>query len=165
MKKSIIICVLCILVFAGAANAAISNPISVKPNPEASFSVWIKIIINFHRPKLQCQKGFGICLDFQWGTSENPSGPGNSGCIAEVRVNNANQLELLVSEDDLKNYENGFALSYFRSGSFTLEEPYTFSAGVSGLLGTGKPVTVGNGTYPVVYNPSAKTYTATFPVN
>lgn len=161
MKKIITICIASILMSAAFVNAANSNNITAKASSSAAYSVWIKIIINFHRPKTQCQSGFGICLDFEVGTQK----AGGSGlCPAQARINEAGQLELKVTEADLLNYENGFALTYFRNGTFTLEDPYTFSDPVSRLLNFDGQITVKPGSYPVIYSASSRDYTVTFPI-
>jgi hypothetical protein len=163
MKKLISVCLLSILMFTGTVKAGSVIPVNVNSTPGASFSVWIKFIITFHRPKLQCKQGFGICFDVEVG-NDKASGPGNNGCPAQARINSGNQLEIMVSEEDLQKYEEGFALSYFKSGSITLEDPYTLSEGVSGKLGAVKPLILKTGNYPVIFNASARTYTVTFPI-
>ena len=146
----------------GATQAGTYNTVNVTPGPSPSFAVWIKIIINFHRPKTQCQSGFGICLDFEVGT-QKATVPVTGLCPVQARINAAGQLELMVYEQDLVKYENGFALSYFNNGSLTFEDPYTFSDPVSKQLGAERQLTIKPGTYPVVRDKAAGTYTVTFP--
>ena len=85
-------------------------------------------------------------------------------CLVQARINPEGQFELRVSGEDLLNYENGFALPYFKKGSITLEDPYTFSAPVSKELGAARQITVKPGTYRVAYDASADTYTVAFPI-
>lgn len=163
MKKLIFACLMGILMMAGTVKAGSIIPAKMNSSPVPVYSVWVKFIITFHRPKLDCQHGFGICFSVEFG-NDKPSGMGNTGCITEARVNPANQLELKVTEDDLQNYESGFAIPYFKSGTVTLEDPYTFPEALSKKLGCVKALTLPAGTYPVLYNAPAKTYTITFPI-
>lgn len=163
MKKIIAVCLLGIIMLAGAAQAGKYNTVNVNPDPQSSFSVWIKIIISFHRPKLDCKSGFGICLDFEVGTSK-ATGFGSGLCPVQARLNAKGELELMVAESDLKNYEDGFALQYFNNGSLTFIDPYTFSDAVTRQLGADRQITVKPGSYPVVHDASARTYTVTFPM-
>jgi len=146
---------------AGTVQAINSGKVNLNPNPSASLSVWVKIIINFHRPKLQCQSGFGICIEFQVGTDKATGSTGYAAalCPAQARISAGGQIELKVTEEDLLNYENGFALPYFKKGSITLEDPYTFSDAVTRQLGATRQLTIKPGSYPVVYDASALTYT------
>ena len=163
MKKIFFISLMSILMTAGIVNAGSVTPVhNINPGPAPAFSVWVKLIITFHRPKLDCKSGFGICLTIDYGF-DKPSGTGGTGCTAEARINPANQLELRVTEYDLQNYEGGFALTYFKSGSITLEDPYTFPPDISKKLGSDKQLTLLAGTYPVIYDASAKSFTLTFP--
>jgi len=163
MKKIITVCLLSVLMLAGNVKAGNNSVFNVTPGPSASFAVWVKVIITFHRPKFDCQTGFGLCFDIQFGT-EKGSGYTGALCPAQVRINAAGQLELMVAEADLLQYENGFALSYFKSGSLTFEDPYTFSDAVTKLLGSDRNITIKPGTYPVVHDVSARTYTVVFPI-
>jgi hypothetical protein len=163
MKKIITICILSLLMLTGAVHASTYNTIYMNPGPSPSFSVWVKLIITFHRPKLQCKSGFGICFDVEIGT-EKSAGSGPDVCPAQARINTAGQLELLVTEEDLLKYENGYALPYFKKGSITIEDPYTFSDPVTKHLGTGRQITINPGSYPVVNDASAHTYMVTFPI-
>ncbi len=163
MKKIISLCLLSILMTAGAVHAGKLNTINVNPGPLPSYSVWIKLILTFHRPKMDCKSGFGICFDIQFG-SDKAIGGGQNYCQAQARINAAGQLELMVTEEELLRYENGFALSYFKKGSLTFEDPYTFSDAVTKLLGSMRPVTINPGTFHVSYDASAQTYTVAFPL-
>jgi hypothetical protein len=163
MKKIITLCIVSILMSAAMLQASNNGSTITNPGPSASYSVWIKIIINFHRPKTNCESGFGICLDFEVGTAK-ATGSGAGLCPAQARINDSGQLEIMVSEADLLNYENGFALTYFRKGAITLDDPYTFSGPTSRLLNFDRQVLVKAGTYPVVYDASSRTYTVTFPI-
>lgn len=161
MKKIITICLLSTLMLAGAVQSGKSNNVNLNPGAAAAYSVWIKITINFHRPKMQCQSGFGICLDFEAGLSK-PYGGGL--CPVQARINAAGQLELSVTQDDLQKYENGFALPYFKSETLTIEDPYTFSDPVTRQLGLDRQLTVKPGSYPVEYDASTRTFTVKFTI-
>ncbi|MCX6287953.1 MAG: hypothetical protein NTY96_12650 [Bacteroidetes bacterium] len=163
MKKIITICILSIFMLSVAVQAGKNNTVNVNPCPSASFSVWVKFIITFHRPKTQCKTGFGICFDVELGT-DKATGSGSNLCLVQARIINAGQLELMVSEEDLLKYENGFALPYFKKGSVTFEDPYTFSEPVAKLLGAANQITIKSGSYPVVFDASTHTYTIIFPV-
>ncbi|MEI8004628.1 MAG: hypothetical protein WCI48_00365 [Bacteroidota bacterium] len=163
MKKIIAICLVSMLTAAGAVHAGQYVSANVNPGPSPCYSVWIKLIITFHRPKLQCQSGFGICFDIEVGT-DKAAGSGSGQCQAQARINAAGQLELMVSEGDLQKYESGFALPYFRSGTLAFEDPYTFSEPVARKLGTLSQVTIKSGSYTVVYDASAHSYLVTFPI-
>jgi len=146
----------------GAVQAGKNNAVTFNPGPSPCFSVWIKLIITFHRPKTQCKTGFGICFDVEFGT-DKPVGSGSNYCPAQARISEAGQFELMVSEADLQKYENGSTLPYFKKGSLTFEDPYTFSETVTRLLGVAGTVTIKPGTYKVVYDALAGTYTVDFP--
>jgi len=163
MKKIIAICLLSMLTATGALHAAKYYPVNVNPGSSPSCSIWVKLIITFHRPKTQCLTGFGICFAIEVGT-DKASGSGSGQCPALARMNNLGQLELIVSEEDLLQYENGFALPYFKSGTLTFEDPYSFSEPVSRKLGTIGQLTVKEGSYTVVFDASARTYMVTFPI-
>ena len=162
MKKIIAICLISILAASGAVYAGKYTSTNFNPGPSPCYSVWIKLIITFHRPKTQCKTGFGICFDVEFGT-EKAAGSGSGQCPAQARINTAGQLELMVSEEDLLKYENGFALPYFKSGTLTFEDPYTFSEPVGRKLGIIGQLTVKPGTYTVVFDASAHTYLVSFP--
>ncbi|MCX6280496.1 MAG: hypothetical protein NTU51_00860 [Bacteroidetes bacterium] len=162
MKKIITLCILSMLMSAASIQAGKYNTVNMNTSPSASYSVWVKIILNFHRPKMQCKSGFGICIDFEFGT-DKATGYGAALCPAQARINSAGQLELKVAESDLQKYENGFALPYFQKGSLFFEEPYTFSDPVTKLLGASHQLTIGAGSYAVVFDAATRTYTVTFP--
>jgi hypothetical protein len=61
--------------------------------------VWIKISLNFHRPKFDCQTGFGICLDISAGI--DLAMPASGTCPVQMRINEQNQLQIQVTEDNL----------------------------------------------------------------
>jgi len=161
MKKIITICLLSILMLSGNVQAGNYNKVNVNPGFAASTSVWIKIILNFHRPKLDCLRGFGICLDFEVGY-DKPAGLGSEGCPVLARINPEGKLELKISGSDLLKYEKGSSLPYFKQESITIEDAYTFSQPVARQLVTDRQLTVKPGTYPVTFDPSSQTYTVTF---
>jgi hypothetical protein len=161
MKKIIPICLLSILMLSFTAEAEKCKTFNMNPGPLPSYSVWVKIILSFHRPKTQCKSGFGICLDFEFG-ADKAAGFGETGCPAAARINESGKLELRMTETDLQKYENGTSLQYFRKGTITIEDAYTFSEPVTKALGVSGQITIRPGAYPVVYDASAQTYTVSF---
>ncbi len=119
-------------------------------NPGPS-GVWIKISLNFHRPKFDCQTGFGICLDITAGV--DMAMPASGSCPVQMRINERNELQIQVNEDNLRLYDNGSVLPNFRDKSgLVLEDPYTFSPATCRELGSPVPVVIRAGKYPVTFS-------------
>jgi len=112
--------------------------------------VWIKFIFNFHRPKLDCERGFGICFDIEWGFVDFSAPTAPKGCVVKGRVNELGQLVMEVSESDLMNYENGSTLPYFKNKNIiTIVDAYTLSVASCKSLGMSSQFTIRPGDYPV----------------
>ena len=126
----------------------------------APFGVWVKITINFHRPKFDCLRGFGICLDWQAGieSSGNPNEVG--GCPVRMKLEN-DKLVMQVSEAELSRYENGSSLHFFEGKtSITLEDDTELPQEITRDLGSSTPVVIKAGSYPVSFRDGI--YTVTF---
>ena len=65
MKKIMLLSMLSAFLFTETTNATELK--SVTPPPTA---VWVKFIINFHRPKMNCESGFGLCFDVTFGVDD-----------------------------------------------------------------------------------------------
>lgn len=149
MKKLILFSVLGMMLLSGSAYA--SDVIAI---PAASSSAWVNIRITFHRPKLECKRGFGICFEFSVGFEDNmDAGADYNTCPVRAQLNEKNQLILQINDRELTKYEGGSTLSYFKDKtSLTLEDPYTLSGTTSKALGSTAPLTIRQGVYPVSYN-------------
>lgn len=133
----------CMVLFTGTSFASVI----ASEAPSATF--WIKLLITFHRPKLDCETGFGLCFDVEWGLDKTAGSP-IAMCPARASVGDNGELLLEVTEQDLLRYENGSTLPYFKGQrTITLEDPYTFSPEASKKLGSAGPITVPAGVYPV----------------
>jgi hypothetical protein len=156
MKKIAIIMIISLL---GIQGLSIAGELSMK-SPE--LGVWIKIHLKFHKPKLDCEKGFGFCFVFSGGI-DGPMKLDEKVCQIKAKLDELNQLVFEISEDDLINYDNGSTLPYFKDQkSITLDESYTLSPETCRHLGTSNPITIKAGTYLLRY--SNKTYTVIFKV-
>jgi hypothetical protein len=121
---------------------------------------WVKFGFTFHRPKLDCKQGFGLCMDVSWGI-DGMGAPSENVCPVRGFINDQNQLVVEIREDELAKYEKGSTLPYFKGRShITLEDPYTLSKDVARQLGTSSFVTIKAGTYPVTF--SDQLYTVIF---
>jgi hypothetical protein len=147
MKKYMLLTMMSVFLLAGSSEAA-----DVCASPLRLPEVWIKLTIKFHRPKTDCQTGFGICFDLSAGI-ENPVGSnGRDVCPVRARLNDKNQLVLEVAETALTAYENGGSLPYFQGKtSVTIIDPYSLSAGTCKALGSSPPLTIKPGNYPVSF--------------
>ena len=130
----------------------------VKPVTFAPAGVWIKLNINLHRPKKNCESGFGLCFLVSWGF-ETASGSAESNlCPARGMLNDRNQLLIEIEEASLSRYEGGSSLPNFRDKtSVDILDPFTLPESTSRLLGSDTAVTIKPGTYPVLYKNSAYT--------
>ena len=130
------------------------------PSTSPDVTFWIKFSVTFHRPKLDCKQGFGLCFDVEWGL-DGSAGTPLKACPVKGCLTDNNKFLVQVNEEDLARYENGSTLSYFKGkNTITLEDPYTFSPEVSKKLGSPMPITIKPGVYPVSY--SNRAYTITF---
>jgi hypothetical protein len=157
MKKILLLSLIGMILFSetlvASATGAFANP--------GPGGFWIKITLNFHRPKMDCSSGFGICLDFSAGVDLVM--PSTGTCPVQMRINDRNQLQIQVTEDNLRLYDNGSALPYFRdTAGLLLEDPYTLSTATAKELGSSTPVVIRAGRYPVTL--SNGIYTVTIPL-
>jgi hypothetical protein len=147
MKKIILLSMLAMMLFSGNSFATEMNSKAV-----AGPGVWFKLLINFHRPKMDCERGFGICFVFSWGIEEPDGYSEKNLCLAKGQINDRNQLIIEVSEASLASYENGSTLPYFKDkASISILDPYTFTDATCKALGSFAPKTIKPGNYPVSY--------------
>lgn len=157
MKKLILFSVLSLMLISGSIYA--DDLIAI---PTSSPSAWVNIRITFHRPKLECKRGFGLCFEFTIGFEDNMSGASDyNTCPVKAQLNDKNQLILQIEERELTKYEGGSTLPFFKDKtSITLEDPFTLSGATSKVLGSSTPLTIRQGIYPVTY--SGGVYTVIF---
>jgi len=147
MKRMMLISMLGILLFSDTVFANVPLVSNASPT-----GVWIKFIFNFHRPKLNCESGFGICFDIEWGFVDFSAPSAPKGCVVKGQVNELGQLVMEVSESDLMKYENGSTLPYFKNKNIiTIVDPYTLSVASCKSLGMSSQFTIRPGDYPVTY--------------
>ncbi len=157
MKKLAIISLFTVLL-AGFFTEPLLAPAVRLSNPCPS-GVWVRFDFIFHKPKTNCQTGFGICVMSSWGIESNTA-TNPAACAGRAQINGQNQLIIEVTDDALANYEGGNTLPNFRNrNSITLEDPYTLSLAASRSLGSNTIVTIPAGTYPLAY--ANHTYTIT----
>lgn len=153
MKKQIVLTLVSVLLLSGASFATEmqsctgESPVAVK----APVGVWVKVTVIFHRPKLDCLKGFGFCFNVNWGIEGGGSVNDERGCPVTMRLE-SNQLTMQVTEKELSIYEGGTTLPYFEGKtSITLEDPAELPPGITRELGSSTPIVIKPGTYPVSY--------------
>jgi hypothetical protein len=147
MKKLVLLPMIVMFLLTG--NAEATELISPMPSPTG---VWVKLTINFHRPKKDCLSGFGICADFTWGIEDSFSKNDQEFCPVKALVNDKNQLIIEIQEVALSSYNNGSTMTYFKDKtSITIPDPYTLSPGACRALGSKNPLTVKPGEYPVSF--------------
>ena len=114
-------------------------------------SAWINLRVTFHRPKYNCERGFGLCFAVTVGYDDSmPGGSEGSLCPVKAQLNARNQLIIQVEESALADYEGGSALANFKGkSSLALEDPFTLSNETSKALGSSAPLTIPAGEYPV----------------
>jgi len=116
----------------------------------APTGIWIKLLINFHRPRTECQSGFGICFVVTTGIETDGGVTASNLCQAKGQLNERKQLLIEVDETALNTWEDGMALPYFKNkSSITILDPYTLTDATSRALGSSTPLTIKPGTYPV----------------
>lgn len=147
MKKIFVLAMLGLLGIMDSSIAA-----EVKPIPTAPTAVWIKLQIIFHRPKFNCESGFGVCFLVSAGFDGSGSpGAGNS-CSARGQLNEKNQLIVEVEESVLARYEGGALLRNFKDKtSVTIPDPYVLPETTCRALGSNSPLTIKAGNYPVSF--------------
>lgn len=123
--------------------------------------VWIKLNINFHRPKLNCERGFGICFLVSVGFEDMSGASERKLCPARGRINERNQLVVEIEETLLARYEGGSTLPNFKDKTtITLADPYTIPEPTCRALGSSTTLTIKPGSYPVSCNNNV--YTVVF---
>jgi hypothetical protein len=151
MKKIAIIMVISLLGIQGLSSA---SELLVK-SPDIGF--WIKIYVKLHKPKFDCEKGFGFCFDVTAGI-DGPVKIDEKVCLVKAKLDAMNQLVFEISEHDLIKYDNASSLPFFKDkNSITLDEPYTLSMETCRNLGASKPIIIKAGTYPIKYSDNAYT--------
>ena len=125
----------------------------VTPSSFAPAGVWIKLLINFHRPKLDCASGFGLCFDVSWGFEENLGAySAKNLCAVRGLLNSQNQLLIEVSEAALTSYDGGSALPYFKDKrTISIVDAYTLSDETCKALQSSSGITIRPGNYPLSY--------------
>ncbi|MCK9422395.1 MAG: hypothetical protein M0Q38_07340 [Bacteroidales bacterium] len=147
MKKFIILSMLGIMLFSDAIFS--TGTFASNPSPEG---VWIKFSLIFHRPKFNCERGFGICFDIDYGFTGSDGTAEPKGCAVRGQINNLNQLVVEIKESALMGYEGGSTLSYFKDKkTITIADPYTFSETTCKSLGLKSQFTIKPGEYPVIF--------------
>jgi hypothetical protein len=154
MKKIVILMIISLL---GIQGLSMASEVTSK---STDVGIWIKIYLKFHRPKYECERGFGFCFDVTAGI-EKGINPDEKVCPVKAKLDQMNQLVFEISEYDLIKYEKATTLPYFKDkSSITLEEAYSLSPETCRYLGSSNPITIKAGTYPLKY--SNKTYTIIF---
>ena len=147
MKKFFVFSMLGVLLFTGNLFADDSKSI-----PPAGDDLVISLKIIFHRPKLECERGFGICLLLNISWEESKVTNDQNHCLARGWINERNQLVIEVKETDLTKYEGGSTLAYFKDKtSISIIDPYPLSDETCRAFGTKPPKTIKPGNYPVSY--------------
>jgi len=157
MKKIMLLSVIGMILLSEAAIASVSV-INASPRTE----IWVKFSLILHRPKFECLTGFGFCFSVNAGI-DKMGNPTLSGCPVMMRINDRKQLIIQVTEENLRTYENGSALRYFKGQvNISLEDPTALNPELGRELGSTDPVIIQPGIYPVTF--SNGTYTVTIPL-
>jgi len=113
--------------------------------------IWIKLLINFHRPRTNCQSGFGLCFVVTWGWEELNGFSEKNLCPVKGQLKERN-LFIEVNAADLTTYESGSTLTYFKEKtSISILDSYTLPDATSRALGSITPLTIKPGNYPVSF--------------
>ncbi|MBN1198955.1 MAG: hypothetical protein JXA23_06365 [Bacteroidales bacterium] len=153
MKKHTLLILTNLLLITGVSFATESQSFNGPSNTAftAPAGVWVKLTVTFHRPKLDCLKGFGLCFDLNWGIEKGGSQNDTEVCPVSMQLEK-NQLQMQVAEADLKNYENGSSLQYFQGKpTITLEDDTEIPLRISRELGSTSPIVIKAGVYPVSF--------------
>jgi hypothetical protein len=147
MKKVVIAFILTVLCVTQVSYGTELKPLSIAPT-----GVWIKLNINLHRPKFNCERGFGLCFLVSWGF-EKPVGTAEKNlCQARGILNERNQLIIEIDEDQLSKYEGGSVLPYFKDKTYIpILDPYEIPEATCRALGSPGSLTIKPGNYPVSY--------------
>ena len=148
MKKFLLVSVLSMMFFTQSSFAAESGTSSVAP-----VGVWIKLLINFHRPKLDCASGFGICLVLSWGYEELGGNMASRNlCSVRGQLNDRHQLVVEINEAVLAGYDGGSALAYFKDKkSISILDSYALPDETCKALQASTLLTIVPGNYPISY--------------
>ena len=145
MKKIILLSMLGMIFFTEMSFAT-----EMKAIPNAPTGVWIKLLINLHRPKLNCERGFGICFIVSWGFENDKGSSEKNLCVVRGQLNGQSQLVIEIDEAALNKYESGIALPYFKDKtSITILDPYIIPESTCRALGSTTLLTIKPGNYPV----------------
>ncbi|MDP1620998.1 MAG: hypothetical protein Q8M08_01535 [Bacteroidales bacterium] len=156
MKKIMLLSMLGMVLF-----SELSNATEIKPCICAPAGIWIKLHINLHRPKFDCERGFGICAFVTAGFDKISSPSEKNLCLVRGQLNERNQLVIEIDETTLINYEGGSSVPYFKDKtSIPIMDPYTIPDATCRALGANTPLTIKPGNYPVSYQNG--TYTIVF---
>jgi len=121
MKKIMLVTLMGMFLLVETLYATEMRPVASSPT-----TVWIKLSLIFHRPKLQCQEGFGVCAALTWGIDAPTGTTTRETCTVRAQLNSKNQLIIEITEADITSYNNGATLPYFRNkSSISIPDPYT----------------------------------------
>ena len=147
MKKITVLTIVGLLLFSGASYATEMKSTSLN----APSGVWITLHLKFHKPKWDCERGFGLCFNITWGIERGAKSRSETECPVKMKLDN-NQLIMEVEESDLQKYEQGTSLAYFNGKStITLDENTEIPPSYCRQLGSSRPIVIKSGTYPVTY--------------
>lgn len=147
MKKFMLLSMLGMLFFSQTSFATEMKSCTASPA-----GVWVKFLLNFHRPKMDCQSGFGLCLLVTAGIEVAGESTEQNLCLVRGQLNERNQFIIQVEEEALNKYEGGAALPFFKGKtSISILDPYTIPDGSCRALGLSAPLTIKPGNYPVSY--------------
>lgn len=146
MKRIIVFSLIGALLLSGDIFGACPVPV---PSATPGLNFVFKII--FKRKKYDCERGFGLCLitSVYWGEYSGLNEP--QCCLADVSLNERNQLTVKVSAESVTKYDGGSALPYFKDKtSITIPDPYPLPDETLRALGTKSALTIQPGTYPLI---------------
>ncbi len=147
MKKFMLLTVLGMLFVSQTSFAT-----GIKSCTASPAGVWVKFLLNFHRPKMDCKSGFGLCLLVTAGIEVSGESSEQNLCVVRGQLNERNQLIIQVEEEALNKYEGGAALPFFNGKtSISILDPYTLPDASCRALGSSVPLTIKPGNYPVSY--------------
>ncbi len=124
----------------------------VKSGLCAPTAVWIHLEFIFHRPKFDCERGFGICFAATAGIDRSGASSENRVCNVRGQLNERNQLLIEVDEVALTKYEGGSSIPYFKDKtSISILDPYILPEPACRALGATSALTIKPGNYPVSF--------------
>jgi hypothetical protein len=147
MKKIMVLTILGLVFLMNVSSATEIKPVLCTPT-----AVWVKLQIIFHRPKLNCESGFGICFLVSAGFDGSGSAGAGNSCSVRGQLNEKNQLVVEVEESVLARYEGGTLLRNFKDKtSVAIPDPYVLPEATCRALGSNSPLTIKAGNYPVSF--------------